>query len=275
MTGPRDDDALRLPATIVAQMRAGMAGVAEQTIAAIIGEVPSYRDPFQGRMGRTIETAVRVALDGFLDLAARSEGIDAGDQIEEVLEAAYALGRGEARSGRTMDALAQAYRIGARVSWREMSAAAVDSGLDAATVARLAELVFAFIDELSDASVSGHADELAVSGRMRQQRLDRLAIGILDGAPETELVEAAERADWEPPTHLTAAIVADSRVRSLRGMPSILSSSLRTFASTSTRIFCRRSELRMRSPVRSWSHLTHMPIATSSRSCSHSSRAST
>ena len=38
-------------------------------------------------MGRNIEIAVKIALDGFLDLAARREGIDAGDQIESVLEA--------------------------------------------------------------------------------------------------------------------------------------------------------------------------------------------
>lgn len=218
MAVDREGMALRLPADAVARMRAGMAGVAEQTIAAVIGEVPSYRDPFQGRMGRNIETAVTVALDGFLDLAARHEGIDAGDQIEAVLEAAYALGRGEAQSGRTMDALAQAYRVGARVSWRGMSVAAVDSGLDATTVARLAELVFTFIDGLSDASVSGHADELAVSGRLRQQRLDRLATRILEGSPEAELVTAAEGADWDPPPHLTAVVITDSRVRSVRGL---------------------------------------------------------
>ncbi|MFL6159620.1 MAG: PucR family transcriptional regulator [Marmoricola sp.] len=216
MTNARDEMALRLPAPIAAQMQADMAGVAEQVVAAVISEVPSYRDPFQGQMGRTIETAVTVALDGFLDLAARREGIDAGEQVEAVLEAAYALGRGEARSGRTMDALAQAYRVGARVAWREMSAAAVNRGLAATQLARLAELVFAYIDELSDASVSGHADELATSGRLRQRRLDRLAVRLVEGAPEADLVSAAERADWDPPRSLTAVLLPDAKFRSLR-----------------------------------------------------------
>lgn len=212
----REQMALRLPAEIASEMRRDMAGVAEKTIAAVIGEVPSYRDPFQGRMGRNIETAVKVALDGFLDLASRREGIDAGEQVEAVLEAAYALGRGEARSGRTMDALAQAYRVGARVAWREMSAAAVNNGLEATQLARLAELVFAYIDELSDASVSGHADELATSGRLRQRRLDRLAMRLVEGAPEADLVAAAERADWDPPALLTAVMLPDVKFRSLR-----------------------------------------------------------
>ncbi len=208
--------ALRLPPEVIAVMREDIGGVAEQTIAAVIGEVPSYRDPFRGQMGRNIEVAVKVALDGFLDLAARSEGIDAGDQIEDVLEAAYALGRGEARSGRTMDALASAYRVGARVAWRDMSAVAVKADLPATAIARLAELVFAYIDELSDASVSGHADELATSGRLRQRRLERLAARLLDGEPEAEVAAAAERADWKPPPALIAVILPEARIRSVR-----------------------------------------------------------
>lgn len=216
MTANRDQMALHLPADVVSVMRTDMAGVAEQVIAAVISEVPSYRDPFQGQMGRNIETAVGVALDGFLDLASRREGIDAGDQIEAVLDAAYALGRGEARSGRTMDALAQAYRVGARVAWREMSTAAVSTGLDATMLARLAELVFAYIDELSDASVSGHADELATSGRLRERRLERLASRLLEGEPEAELAAAAERADWDPPREMVAVILPESKVRGVR-----------------------------------------------------------
>lgn len=216
MVVDREQVALRLPADVAGQMRQDMAGVAEQVVAAVISQVPSYRDPFRGQMGRTIETAVKVALDGFLDLASRREGIDAGEQIETVMEAAYALGRGEARSGRSMDALAQAYRVGARVAWREMSTAAVAADLDPLTLARLAELVFAYIDELSDASVSGHADELTTSGRLRQRRLDRLATRLLEGAGEDELAAAAERADWDPPAALTALIAPEGRIRAAR-----------------------------------------------------------
>ncbi len=218
MAVDRAEMALRLPADVVAVMRADLAGVSEQVVAAVISEVPSYRDPFRGRMGRNIEVAVKVALDGFLDLASRDEGIDSGEQIEQVLEAAYALGRGEARSGRSMDALARAYRVGARVAWRDMSGAAVAAGLPATTLARFAELVFAYIDEISDASVSGHADELAMSGRVQARRLERLVVRLLEGAPEAELVDAAERADWKPPRSFTAVMLPDARARTLRGL---------------------------------------------------------
>jgi len=207
---------LQLPPDVIAVMREDVAGVAEQVMSAVISEVPSYRDPFRGRMGRTIEIAVRTALDGFLDMASRPEGIGSGDQIATVMAAAYELGRGEARSGRTMDALASAYRVGARVAWRDMSAAAVGAGLDSMSLARFAELVFAYIDELSDASVSGHAEELATTGRVRARRLERLAVRLLEGAPESELVAAAERADWSPPTLLTAVILPEAQARAIR-----------------------------------------------------------
>ena len=99
------------------------------------------------------------------------------------LEGAYELGRGEARQGDPMDALLSAYRVGARVAWRELSSTAVDGGFPPLMIARFAELVFAFIDELSAASVSGHADELASSDRERRRHLDRLARTSSPGRP--------------------------------------------------------------------------------------------
>ena len=68
-----------------------------------------------------------------------------------------------------MESLLAAYRLGARVAWRELSVVAVDGGLAADTVARFAELVFAYIDELSASSAAGHADELSSSGLVRQR----------------------------------------------------------------------------------------------------------
>jgi hypothetical protein len=156
---------------------------------------------------------VELALGGFLELATASTGADPGTPIGPVMAAAYELGRGEARDGRSMDALQAAYRVGARVSWREMSATAVRAGLSAEQLARFAELVFAFIDQLSAASVAGHSDELATTGRVRQRYLERLATRLLTGASPEELLAAAERADWTPPRTLTAVLLPEARVR--------------------------------------------------------------
>ncbi len=202
-----------LPASAAEEIRTILPGVAEDVVAAIIEEVPSYTDAFAGPMGETIRNAVQLALGGFLSLASGRLGTDPRTPAAPAVEGAYQLGRGEARSGRSTDALLSAYRIGARVSWRAMSARGVHVGLDAAVLAAFAELVFAYIDELSAASVAGHTDELETTGRVRQRHLERLAGHLLAGAPTEVLQTAADAADWAPPTMLTAVIVPESQVR--------------------------------------------------------------
>jgi hypothetical protein len=73
--------------------------------------------------------------------------------------------------------------------------------------------VFAYIDQLSAASVAGHSDELATSGRVRERYRERLADQLLGGAAPHELDAAAERADWTPPRTLTAVVVPEARAR--------------------------------------------------------------
>lgn len=201
------------PAAVATALRAELSAVAERTVAAVVVEVPSYADAFEGEMGPRIEEAVQLALGGFLELAAASSGADAGTPIEPALEGAYALGRGEARDGRSMDALLAAYRVGARVAWREMSATAVREGLSVESLASFAELVFSYIDRLSASSVAGHADELATTGRVRQRYLERLAALLINGAPPHDLQAAAERAGWTPPRSLTATLLPEAQSR--------------------------------------------------------------
>ncbi|TFV87994.1 helix-turn-helix domain-containing protein [Blastococcus sp. CT_GayMR16] len=204
---------IAIPAAVAHAMRAELPAVAQATVAEIIVEVPSYADAFTGDMGRVIGGAVELALGGFLELATASTGADAGTPIRPALDGAYELGRGEARSGRSMDALLAAYRVGARVSWRHLSASAVSAGLTVGQLARFAELVFAYIDQLSAASVAGHSDELETTGRVRTRYLERLAGLLLSGGPLPELTAAADRADWAPPRTLTAVILPETAVR--------------------------------------------------------------
>lgn len=209
LTGHR----LTLPAPAVRDMRSQLPALADDVVAAIVEEVPDYRDAFAGPMGQTISNAVRLALGGFLTLAGRG-GAAAGRTTALATEGSYQLGRGEARSGRSTDALLAAYRIGARVAWRELSSIGVRNGLSAEVLASFAELVFAYIDEQSAAAVAGHTDETETTGRVRQRLLDRLA-GLLlgDDASEEDVREAAERAGWPEPRTLTAVLVPAAAVR--------------------------------------------------------------
>ena len=213
---PRADEAVLLPPETVSAIRAELPAVADDVVVQIIREVPAYEDAFGGPMGETIRGAVQVALGGFLSLISDRRGPDALAPRASAVDGAYQLGRGEVRSGRTTDALLSAYRIGARVSWQHLSAKAVDQGLSPATMASFAELVFAYIDELSAASVAGHGDESASEGRIRQRMTERLARNLLAGAPEATVLASAERAEWAVPTTLTAVIVPESQVGALQ-----------------------------------------------------------
>ncbi len=214
-TSPAAEGAARLglEPELASRLRERLPAVAEQTVLAVIAEVPGYAGALMGEMRENIERAVRMALGGFVRLAEDAKKSDPRTPLQPALAAAYELGRGEAREGRTMDALLAAYRVGARVAWRELSGVMVDEGLAAATLAEFAELVFAYIDELSAASVAGHTDERATTGRVRQQYLERLGQRLLDGASVEALTEAAERAGWEPPTTITAVLVPSAQVR--------------------------------------------------------------
>ena len=163
-------------------LRERLPEVATHTVAAVTAEVPGYTGALSGSMGDNIEAAVQMALAGFLKLAGGSRDADPSTPLGPTLEGAYALGRGEARSGRSMDALLAAYRVGARVAWRELASSAAQAGVGAATMAQFAELVFAYIDELSASSVAGHTDELSTSGRVRERYRERLGQSLLAGA---------------------------------------------------------------------------------------------
>ncbi len=205
-------DVLLPPATAEA-IRERLVRLADDVVDAITAEVPSYEDALGGRMGTTIRQAVQLALGGFLSLASGRRGAEPRTPTAPAVDGAYQLGRGEARAGRTTEALLSAYRIGARVSWRQMSEVAVAGGLPADTMASFAELVFAYIDELSASSVAGHTDELASTGRVRQRRLERLARHLVEGASAETLTADAEEADWSAPTTLTALVVPQAQVR--------------------------------------------------------------
>lgn len=192
---------LALDPETIAALESVLPRMAERAVAAITAEVPAYTDAFSGRMGHNIENAVQTALGAFLRLATRAQDSDPGPPLSPALEGAYELGRGEARNGRSIDALLSAYRVGA--------------GVSAATIARFAALVFAFIDQLSASSASGHTDEQATAGRARQRYLDQLTGQILAGESPEVLRASAERANWKIPRTLTAVLLPIDQTRGL------------------------------------------------------------
>jgi hypothetical protein len=205
-----------LPPRSVAALRKLVPTVAHRATEALVAEIPEYgpgvRSPQELAL---VERAIRVALRGLLGLTEQPVDLGARAPRLSVVEAAYSFGQYEAQRGRTMDGLLAAYRVGARVAWRDLSTELLRRPVPSETVARIAELVFAYIDRLSAASIAGHADELATAGRAREQRLERLAVALLEGAEEEELERLAMVAEWAPPPLLVAVLAPEAGARSV------------------------------------------------------------
>jgi hypothetical protein len=118
------------------------------------------------------------------------------------------VGRTEWREGRSLGTLLSAYRAGARVAWRHLSASAVDRGLDPASVAALAEAVFVFVEELSSASARGYVDEQRVTSAERQRLRAQLAELLLSDRSDSTLIRAMSlRAGWPMPAGAALILV--------------------------------------------------------------------
>ena len=190
-----------LPPGLAAVLRPELPGLAAEILDAIRREVPDYDRPFQGEFGRGIRMGVEEALDRFVAAIETPEQTTPPDVYR-------ALGRGELRQGRGLDALQAAYRVGARVAWRRLSAAAASAGFPVTDQHLLAEAIFAYIDELASESVAGYAQAQAASAGERDRRREALTALLLSREPgdAAALRRAALEAGWPLPR--TVAVVA-------------------------------------------------------------------
>ena len=208
---------LSLPPEVARALRPDVPETADAIIAAIRESVPAYSRPLEGAFGAALRTGVERALADFLDDV---EGV--GDQSTSSRGIYAALGRGEAREGRSMDALLAAYRVGARVAWRRTAAAGRRAGFDTETLSLLAEGFFAFIDELSARSAAGYVEERsAAAGEAARRR--RALVALLSQVPPADpaAVEASAReAGWELPRELAVLVwLDDSEQPVARNLP--------------------------------------------------------
>jgi hypothetical protein len=189
-----------LPPRIGELIRPRVPALSDEIIEAIRERVPAYRRPLRGRFGAGIRIGVEEALAQFVDLIADP------DLDRSASNAVYrGLGRGEHRERRSLDALLGAYRLGARVAWRRVSALAIEASVDRRTLTVLAEAMFAYIDELSALSADGYAEAQSVAAGERERLRRRLAALLLEAEPDEPAIRAAAAdADWEPPSRVAA-----------------------------------------------------------------------
>jgi hypothetical protein len=174
--------------------------LAEEIVEVIRREVPEYARPMSGAFGRGIRVGVEEALQRF------------GAPDTPLRPDVYrALGRGEHRVGRSLDALQSAYRIGARVAWRRLSRAAEAAGVPVADQHALAEAIFAYIDEIAAESVEGYAAAQAEQAGDRHRRREALLALISAPIPPDPgvLEAAAAEAAWPLPRRVAVIACSD------------------------------------------------------------------
>jgi hypothetical protein len=202
---------------VAAVLRPVLPDLAAEIIRAIGREVPDYSRPLEGRLGVTLRYGTERALRRFVDSIEHPAAVSERDR-RIYLE----LGRLEMREGRTLNALLSAYRVGAQIAWRRFVEAGVRAALEPATLYRLGEAIFAYIDEISGESIEGYAAAQSAAAGERQRRRAQLVMLLAaePPAPPEGMRAAAVRAAWAPPARLAALIVEgldSERLASLLG----------------------------------------------------------
>src|ERR671923_156950 len=154
-----------LPPGLAKALRPALPELAQDIIIAIGREIPAYARPLEGPFGRALRVGVERALARFVDAIERPDADDGGAR-----EIYVALGRGEMRAGRSLDALLSAYRIGARLAWERFLAAGEAAGHEPRTLYLLASAIFDYIDGISAESVEGFTEERAPAEGARSRR---------------------------------------------------------------------------------------------------------
>jgi hypothetical protein len=193
-----------LPSALAATLRPILPRLAEETIDAIGREVAEYARPLEGPFGRGLRAGVEQALGRFVEtLVNPSADEDPGFRAIYI-----ALGRGEMRAGRSLDALLSAYRLGARLAWERCVAAGQEAGFPPETLYRLATAIFSYIDRISAESVEGYAAEQSATLAERQRRR-RALVRLLarDDAGAEEVRDLAQLATWPRPATVAGLVV--------------------------------------------------------------------
>lgn len=204
---------LSLPAEVAKVLRPVVSDIVEAIIEGIPRDVPVYAMPMEGRFGQGVRQGVTVALNRFLDLP----GTRLPALSEDGKWVYESLGRGEVRSGRSLESLLAAYRYGARVTFRAISRTVDVSQMSPDVLLSLGESLFAYIDELSAASAQGYAQEQSErAGEQLRLRSELLEMILRGDSSDGGVARLAAAVGWTLPEVVLVALVPFPHVEGLR-----------------------------------------------------------
>ncbi|NUL47967.1 helix-turn-helix domain-containing protein [Cellulosimicrobium funkei] len=211
-----------LPPELAELLAPAVPAVVEQLIEAVPKQIPAYQTARTERFSEVLFLGVQGAIEQMLSLP----GTDHPALNKESRQLVAALGAGEFRQGRSMDALLAAYRTSARITFRGLSEACARLGLAMEVVVDLGETILAYIDELSAVSVQAYAvEQSAHAGALELRRADLVAALVGGGTELPEVRRLASGADWHLPQQMAAVVLplaAAAGVRSRLGTSGIV-----------------------------------------------------
>ncbi len=204
---------LSLPADVAVVLRPVVNEIVEAIIDGIPRDVPVYAMPMEGRFGQGVRQGVTIALNRFLDLP----GTRLPALSEDGKWVYESLGRGEVRSGRSLESLLAAYRYGARVTFRAISRTVDVSQMPPDALLALGESLFAYIDELSAASAQGYAQEQSErAGEQVRLRGELLEMILRGDSSDGGVPRLSAAVGWTLPETVVVALVPFPHVDGLR-----------------------------------------------------------
>jgi len=191
-----------LPTDLGALVCAAIPAIADELVDVLGPAIPVYRS-LDGRFGRDVVRAVADALHDFAGVIEHRPPTVGADRALYV-----AVGERWFRSGHSLDELQAGYHLGARVVWRRIAAVATDADAEAATIAVLADSLFAYLDEIAAVTVEGFvAAQAAAAGEVERRRARLVAVLVTEPVPERAVLDRASlEASWPLPR--AVAVVA-------------------------------------------------------------------
>lgn len=196
-----DDPRSSVPRELAPLLRREIPPLAVSIFEAIEKSIPEYQ-----HFRQNVIEGIQQALEKFVDHIAAPESVVHPHDIHRK------LGAWEFKSGRSLDSLQAAYRIGARVAWRHVCAFAERRSLTLHMMSVLGEAMIAHVDELVSLSVDGYAvAQASAAGTLERKRRRLMELLIGDPpVPWQAVLDAADVAAWPMPERLCAVALEPS-----------------------------------------------------------------
>ncbi|MFD9961882.1 helix-turn-helix domain-containing protein [Amycolatopsis sp. NPDC058986] len=204
-----------LPSGLGALILPELPSLADEIVRRVRETIPEYGMALDGPYAQKIRLGVEHALRQFAD-----QIIDPRLPQDERAEVYRALGRVEAREGRSLDSLQSALRTGMRVAWKRIIDFGQRAGLPQRTIWLLGDAALAHMDLLAGLAVDGYTQiQTRTAGNIERARgrlLDML-VGDASISHDT-LLTLAQQARWSIPQKICG--VALSRIVDSGARPS-------------------------------------------------------